>query len=52
MRSSLSGTHLRVSSKVDQITWRKPAAFAASAIAFASAISFSGEKCAQKNVTQ
>ena len=52
MRSSSSGTHLRVSSSVDQIAWRTPAAFAARAIVPASAISFSGEKCAQKNVTQ
>jgi hypothetical protein len=31
---------------------RRPLAFAASAMASASAISFSGEKCAQKKVTQ
>ncbi len=52
MRLSLKGTHLRVSSSVDQITWRTPAAFAARAMAAASARSFSGEKCSQKNVTQ
>ncbi len=52
MRSSLSGTHLRVSSSVDQMTCSMPASFAAWAMSLASAISFSGEKCAQKNVTQ
>src|SRR6202171_5298197 len=52
MRLSLSGTHIRVSSSVDQMTCRRPVALAAAAIDCASAISFSGEKCAQKNVTQ
>ncbi len=44
--------NLRVSSSDDQMTWRTPAAFAAFAMWRASAISFSGEKCAQKNVTK
>ena len=48
MRLSLSGTQRRVSSSVDQITCCRPACFAASAMAAALAISFSGEKCAQK----
>ena len=52
MRLSLSGTHLRVSSSVDQITCATPACFAACAMVRASAISFSGEKWSQKNVTQ
>ncbi len=52
MRSSESGIHLRESSSVDQIACWTPASFAAFAIAAAWAISFSGEKCAQKNVTQ
>ncbi len=52
MRVSLNGTHLRVSSRVDQITCSRPACLAASAMARACATSFSGEKCSQKNVTQ
>src|SRR5262249_55374441 len=52
MRLSMSGTHCRLSSNVDQSTCRRAEAFAATAIAFASAISFSGEQCAQKKVTQ
>ena len=52
MRSSASGTHFRVSSKVDQMACRIPARFAASARFVAWAVSFSGEKCSQKFVTQ
>src|SRR5438270_7588835 len=52
MRSSLSGTHLRVSSSVDQITCFTPASRAASAIALACASSVVGEKWFQKKVTQ
>ena len=52
MRSSSSGMKSRVSSSVDQITWCTPAAFAARAMLAACAISRSGLKCAQKNVTQ
>ena len=52
MRLSSSGMYLRESSSVDQMTCFTPAAFAARAIAAACAFSFSGEKCAQKNVTQ
>ena len=52
MRRSSRGTHFRVSSRVDQMTCRTPACFAASAMLFASASSFSGEKCSQKKVTQ
>src|SRR3954451_11267489 len=52
MRSSLSGTHLRVSSSVDQITCVTPASRAASAIARACASSVAGEKWFQKKVTQ
>jgi hypothetical protein len=44
IRSSLNGTHFRVSSSVDQITCSRPAALAAAAIAAACACSFSGEK--------
>ncbi len=47
MRSSSSGTQLRVSSRVDQMTWPTPASFAASARLRACASSFSGEKCSQ-----
>jgi hypothetical protein len=52
MRESSRGTHCRVSSSVDQMTCRTPAAFAAFAIAPASATSLSAERCAQKKVTQ
>jgi hypothetical protein len=52
MRLSSSGTQRRESSSVDQITCWSPAFFAARAIAPACASSFSGEKCAQKKVTQ
>ncbi len=52
MRLSVRGINLRVSSRLDQITCFRFACFAALAILVALAISFSGEKCAQKNVTQ
>jgi hypothetical protein len=44
IRSSSRGTKRRVSSSVDQMTCATPACFAASAIAAASASSFSGER--------
>src|SRR4249919_3154548 len=50
MRSSLSGTFLRVSSSVDQTMCFTPAAFAACAMFCACAYSFCGEKCSQKLV--
>ena len=50
--SSSSGTIRRVSSSVDQMTCRTPAALAACARLRAWASSFSGEKCSQKLVTQ
>ena len=53
MRLSLSGTHLRVSSSVDQMTCCNARVLRRLApCSRASAISFSGEKCSQKNVTQ
>ena len=52
MRLSVSGTHLRVSSRVDQTTCFTPASLAAWAMARAWASSFSGEKWSQKKVTQ
>ncbi len=52
MRSSSSGTHCRVSSRVDQMTCSTPASLAAAAILRTCSISFSGEKCSQKAVTQ
>ncbi|MNC95275.1 hypothetical protein D3C83_123550 [compost metagenome] len=52
MRLSFNGTFRRVSSSVDQITCLTSAIFAAVAIACACAISLSGRKCSQKNVTQ
>jgi hypothetical protein len=52
MRSSSSGTHLRVSSKVDQIACSIPASCAALAMLAACSISLSAEKCSQKFVTQ
>jgi hypothetical protein len=52
IRSSSSGTQRRESSRVDQMTCDTPACFAAAAWFAASAFSFSGDMCAQKNVTQ
>ena len=53
MRSSLSGTHLRVSSSVDQIDVLDAGVLGGLGHGCApAAISFSGEKCSQKNVTQ
>ena len=52
IRLSSSGTHLRVSSSVDQIACCTPAAFAACAMFLACACSRSTEKCSQKLVTQ
>src|SRR5882762_8041616 len=52
MRLSLRGTHFRVSSSVDQTTCCRLVALAAAAMDCTSALSFSGEKCAQKHVTQ
>src|SRR6185437_1675971 len=52
IRLSDSGTHLRVSSSVDQMTCFTSMAFAASAWFLACAYSFSGEKCSQKLVRQ
>jgi hypothetical protein len=52
MRGSSSGTHRRVSSRVDQTTCFTPASFAALAIARACASSLSGERWSQKKVTQ
>ena len=52
IRSSLSGTRVRVSSSVDQMTCSTPALRAASAMFRACANSFSGDMCSQKLVTQ
>ena len=52
MRSSSSGYHLRVSSAVDQMAWRTPAAAAARAWFAACSASCSAEKCSKKLVMQ